>query len=181
MTLSDLKTLLSFQFVFCETWQFNSRHLRIKDEILSYPFLFLASSIFFAVSTLKYLTLAFCHSLDCCCCLQSDDGSEGHRGQTPPKKEFGQTSSPYFNLTGWSLYVRVFLEHWNSQKSLCNIQQSFSCPLDEWIGKICTMFFFNPFYLMDRARNYFWHMITTIEAFHLLSVILDSPLERPQI
>ena len=107
LTLSDLKTLLSFQFVFCETWQFNSRHLRIKDEILSYPFLFLASSIFFAVSTLKYLTLAFCHSLDCCCCLQSDDGSEGHRGQTPPKKEFGQTSSPYFNLTGWSLCMYV--------------------------------------------------------------------------
>ena len=32
---------------------------------------------------------------------------------------------------------RVFLEHWNSQKSLCNIQQRFSCLLDEWIEKIC--------------------------------------------
>ena len=100
LTLSDLKTLLSFQFVFCETWQFNSRHLRIKDEILSYPFLFLASSIFFAVSTLKYLTLAFCHSLDCCCCLQRDGGSEGHRGRTPPPSQFWKTSLPYFNLSG---------------------------------------------------------------------------------
>ena len=97
LTLSDLKTLLSFQFVFSETWQFNSRHLRIKDEILSYPFLFLASSIFFAVSTLKYLTLAFCHSLDCCCCLQRDGGSGGQgEGACPPR--FWQTSSPYFNL-----------------------------------------------------------------------------------
>ena len=30
-----------------------------------------------------------------------------------------------------------FLEHWNSQKSLCNIWQRFSCLLDEGIPKIC--------------------------------------------
>ena len=30
----------------------------------------------------------------------------------------------------------VFLEHWNSQKSVCNIWQHFSCLLDEWIEKI---------------------------------------------
>ena len=80
----------TFQFVFSETWQFNSRHLRIKDEILSYPFLFLASSIFFAVSTLKYLTLAFCHSLDCCCCLQRDGGNGGQRGHNPPTQRQGR-------------------------------------------------------------------------------------------
>ena len=41
-----------------------------------------------------------------------------------------------------------FLEHWNSQKILCNIRQRFSCLLDEWIEKICkkkkfTVSFFN--------------------------------------
>ena len=36
-----------------------------------------------------------------------------------------------------------FLEHWNSQKSLCNIWQRFSCRLDEWIEKICNNFFFH--------------------------------------
>ena len=30
-----------------------------------------------------------------------------------------------------------FLEHWNSQKSLCNIWQRFSCLLDELITKKC--------------------------------------------
>ena len=30
-----------------------------------------------------------------------------------------------------------FLEHWNSQKSVCNIWQRFSCLLDEGIPKIC--------------------------------------------
>ena len=30
-----------------------------------------------------------------------------------------------------------FLEHRNSQKSVWNIQQHFSCLLDEWIEKIC--------------------------------------------
>ena len=30
-----------------------------------------------------------------------------------------------------------FLEHWNSQKSLCNIWQRFSCLLDESIEKKC--------------------------------------------
>ena len=46
-----------------------------------------------------------------------------------------------------------FLEHWNSQKSLCNIWQRFSCLLDEWIEKICkknflfmVAFFWNPLY-----------------------------------
>ena len=36
-----------------------------------------------------------------------------------------------------------FLEHWNSQKSLCNIWQRFSCLLDEWIEKICKKNFFH--------------------------------------
>ena len=31
---------------------------------------------------------------------------------------------------------RGFLEHWNSQKSVCNIWQRFSCLLDEGIPKI---------------------------------------------
>ena len=31
---------------------------------------------------------------------------------------------------------RGFLEHWNSQKSVCNIWQGFSCLLDEGIPKI---------------------------------------------
>ena len=31
---------------------------------------------------------------------------------------------------------RGFLEHWNSQKSVCNIWQCFSCLLDEGIPKI---------------------------------------------
>ena len=95
----------------CETWQFNSRHLRIKDEILSYPFLFLASSIFFAVSTLKYLTLAFCHSLDCCCCLQRDGGNEGHRGRTPPlpvlEDQFTLFQSKWLKCPKHSLKMRT--------------------------------------------------------------------------
>ena len=32
---------------------------------------------------------------------------------------------------------RMFVEHCNSQKSLSNIRQRFSCLLDEWIEKIC--------------------------------------------
>ena len=32
---------------------------------------------------------------------------------------------------------RGFLEHWNSQKSVCNIWERFSCQLDEGIPKIC--------------------------------------------
>ena len=36
-----------------------------------------------------------------------------------------------------------FLEHWNSQKSLCNIRHRFSYQLDEWIEKICKKFFFH--------------------------------------
>ena len=36
-----------------------------------------------------------------------------------------------------------FLEHWNSQKSVCNIWQRFSCLLDEWIEKICKKLFFH--------------------------------------
>ena len=34
---------------------------------------------------------------------------------------------------------RWFLEHWNSQKSVCHIQQRFSCLLHELIEKICTL------------------------------------------
>ena len=117
MTLSDLKTLLSFQFVFSETWQFNSRHLRIKDEILSYPFLFLASSIFFAVSTLKYLTLAFCHSLDCCCCLQRDGGSEGHRGRNTPPPDFGR---PVHLISTWALCVQMDFTRTFQANAKCN-------------------------------------------------------------
>ena len=41
-----------------------------------------------------------------------------------------------------------FLEHWNSQKSLCNIWQRFSCLLDEWIEKICKKFFFHGGFFM---------------------------------
>ena len=48
---------------------------------------------------------------------------------------------------------RGFLEHWNTQKSLCNVWQCFSCLL-EWIEKICkkkifffmVAFFLNPLY-----------------------------------
>ena len=36
-----------------------------------------------------------------------------------------------------------FLEHWNSQKSLCNIRHRFSYLLDEWIEKICKKNFFH--------------------------------------
>ena len=36
-----------------------------------------------------------------------------------------------------------FLEHWNSQKSLCNIWKRFSCLIDEWIEKICKKNFFH--------------------------------------
>ena len=36
-----------------------------------------------------------------------------------------------------------FLEHWKSQKSLCNIWHRFSYLLDEWIEKICKNFFFH--------------------------------------
>ena len=35
-----------------------------------------------------------------------------------------------------------FLEHWNSQKSVCNIGQQFSRLLDEWIEKIYYFFHF---------------------------------------
>ena len=52
-----------------------------------------------------------------------------------------------------------FVEHWNSQKSVSNIWQRFSCLLDEWIEKICKFFFFtmafflNPFYLFWDAHG----------------------------
>ena len=36
---------------------------------------------------------------------------------------------------------KFFLEHWNSQKSLCNIQHRFLYLLDEWIEKICIFSF----------------------------------------
>ena len=36
---------------------------------------------------------------------------------------------------------RGFLDHWNSQKSVSNIWQHFSCLLDEWIEKICKNLF----------------------------------------
>ena len=43
-------------------------------------------------------------------------------------------------IYGWFLqklkYYCGFLEHWNSQKSVCNIWQRFSCLLDEGIPKI---------------------------------------------
>ena len=41
-----------------------------------------------------------------------------------------------------------FLEHWHSQKSLCNIWQRFSCLLDKSIEKKCKKFFFSrwPFF-----------------------------------
>ena len=35
---------------------------------------------------------------------------------------------------------RGFLEHWNIQKSVCNIWQRFSCLLNEEIPKICKKF-----------------------------------------
>ena len=38
---------------------------------------------------------------------------------------------------------RWFLEHWNSQKSVCNVQQRFSWLLDEWIEKICKNIIFH--------------------------------------
>ena len=46
----------------------------------------------------------------------------------------------------WDYFKNVaahswFLEHWNSQKSLCNIWHRFSYLLDEWIEKICNLFF----------------------------------------
>ena len=34
-------------------------------------------------------------------------------------------------------FHRGFLGHWNSQKSVCNVWQRFSCLLDEGIPKIC--------------------------------------------
>ena len=42
-----------------------------------------------------------------------------------------------FGSTGYYFFTRHcgFLEHWNSQKSLCNIWQRFSCLLDESIEK----------------------------------------------
>ena len=33
----------------------------------------------------------------------------------------------------------AFLEHWNSQKSFCNIQKRFLCLLDVWIELICVL------------------------------------------
>ena len=54
---------------------------------------------------------------------------------------------------------RVFLEHWNSQKSLSNIRQCFSCLLDEWIEKICKKinftlaFWDNPHYPLLHRIN----------------------------
>ena len=41
------------------------------------------------------------------------------------------------NMHSW------FLEHWNSQKSLCNIWHRFSYLLDELIEKICKKKFFH--------------------------------------
>ena len=43
---------------------------------------------------------------------------------------------------------RRFLEHWNSQKNLCNIWQCFSCLLDEWIAKECKKKFFVVFFFL---------------------------------
>ena len=40
-----------------------------------------------------------------------------------------------------------FLEHWNSQKSVCNIWQHFSCLLDEGIPKICKKLNFHDGFL----------------------------------
>ena len=37
---------------------------------------------------------------------------------------------------------RGFLDHWNSQKSVCNIWQRFSCLLDELIEKSAKKIFF---------------------------------------
>ena len=44
-------------------------------------------------------------------------------------------STPFF-MRNFKISITrhcVFLEHWNSRKSLCNIRQRFSCLLDEWI------------------------------------------------
>ena len=46
-----------------------------------------------------------------------------------------------FELPMWQ-YHSWFVEHWNSQKSLCNIRHRFSYLLDEWIEKICKKMFF---------------------------------------
>ena len=47
------------------------------------------------------------------------------------------------SLGKFILYHSVFLEHWNSQKSLCNIWQHFSCLLDKSIEKNAKFFFFH--------------------------------------
>ena len=47
------------------------------------------------------------------------------------------------SLEFFLLKHRWFLEHWNSQKILCNIKQCFSFLLDEWIEKICKKIFFH--------------------------------------
>ena len=47
------------------------------------------------------------------------------------------------NIKGFGLTHSWFLEHWNSQKSLCNIQHRFSYLHDEWIEKICKKNFFH--------------------------------------
>ena len=69
----------------------------------------------------------------------------------------------------------VFLEHWNSQKTLCNIRQRFSCLLDEWVKKICKKIFFHGGFFFKSTLsvlrctwtgriiwNYFWDIILTI-------------------
>ena len=54
---------------------------------------------------------------------------------------FSLFKRPWINKNHFILISshRLFLEHWSSQKILCNIRQRFSCLLDEWIekNKIC--------------------------------------------
>ena len=51
-----------------------------------------------------------------------------------------------------------FLEHWNSQKIICNIRHRFSYLLDEWIEKICKNFFFTVAFFKIHFIRFEMHM-----------------------
>ena len=73
------------------------------------------------------------------------------------------------------LYIHSgFLEHWNSQKSVCNIWQCFSCLLDEGIPKIC-----NKLNSHDGFLSYLQNSTANSAHWQHIFALLWSALKKP--
>ena len=59
-----------------------------------------------------------------------------HRSSVKCTVEISQNFVAFSKYMSFNQVHSGFLEHWNSQKSVCNIWQRFSCLLDEEIPKI---------------------------------------------